>query len=211
MRFPDCGERALGIYPVVDRAEKLQPLYEVGITTAQIRIKDLEGEALEQEIVEAIRISKAFGARLFVNDYWGYAIMHNAYGVHLGQEDIQYADIDAIYRAGIRLGISTHTPEEINIALGFEPSYIAIGPIFVPISKALKYDTVGVDLLKQWASQVDYPVVAIGGITIDNIDTVARAKAADGIAMISGVLDEEDRVSKSKTQALIEVFERYAD
>ncbi len=210
MQFPDCGEKPLGVYPVVDRADKLQPLYEAGITTAQLRVKDLEDKALEQEIIEAIHISEMFGARLFVNDYWRYAIMHNAYGVHLGQEDIQCADIEAIYRAGIRLGISTHTPEEINIALGFEPSYIAIGPIFVPISKELKYDTVGVDLLKQWASQVDYPVVAIGGITIENIDLVARTKAADGIAMISGVLDEEGSVSKSKTKALIKVFERYA-
>ncbi len=209
MRFPKCDETALGIYPVVDRAEKLRPLYECGITTAQLRVKDIEGRALEEEIVNAIEVSRAFDVRLFVNDYWQLAIRHNAYGIHLGQEDIQEADIDAIYNAGLRLGISTHTPEEIDIALGFEPSYIAIGPVFVPISKELKYDTVGTQLLKRWAEAVDYPVVAIGGITIDNIEMVAKTKAASGIAMISGVLDERGNISKAKTKALMEVFERY--
>ncbi|SFV89982.1 Thiamin-phosphate pyrophosphorylase [hydrothermal vent metagenome] len=209
MRFLKCDERPLGIYPVVDRAEKLRPLYECGITTAQLRVKDLEGGALEREIVEAIAVSREFDVRLFVNDYWQLAIKHGAYGIHLGQEDIQKADIDAIYNAGLRLGISTHTPEEIDIALGFEPSYIAIGPVFVPISKELKYDTVGTELLKRWAEAVDYPVVAIGGITIDNIENVAKTKAASGIAMISGVLDEMGTVSKVKTEILMEVFKRY--
>ncbi len=209
MRFPKCDETPLGIYPVVDRAEKLRPLYECGISTAQLRVKDMEGRALEEEIVNAIEVSREFDVRLFVNDYWQLAIRHNAYGIHLGQEDIQEVDIDVIYSAGLRLGISTHTPEEIDIALGFEPSYIAIGPVFVPISKELKYDTVGTQLLKRWAEAVDYPVVAIGGITIDNIETVAKTKAASGIAMISGVLDEKGDISKAKTKALMEVFERY--
>ena len=209
MRFPKCDETPLGIYPVVDRADKLRPLYECGITTAQLRVKDMEGEALEEEIVEAIMVSREFDVRLFVNDYWQLAVKHNAYGIHLGQEDIQEADIDAIFEAGLRLGISTHTPEEIDIALEFEPSYIAIGPVFVPISKELKYDTVGTQLLKRWAKAVDYPVVAIGGITINNIEMVAKTKAASGIAMISGVLDERGNISKEKTKALIKVFERY--
>ncbi len=209
MRFPKCDDTPLGIYPVVDRAEKLRPLYECGITTAQLRVKDMEGRALEEEIVNAIEVSRAFDVRLFVNDYWQLAIKHNAYGIHLGQEDIQESDIDAIYSAGLRLGISTHTPEEIDIALGFEPSYIAIGPVFVPISKELKYNTVGTQMLKRWAEAVDYPVVAIGGITIDNIEMVAKTKAASGIAMISGVLDEKGAISKPKTKALMEVFSRY--
>lgn len=208
MKFLKCDETPLGIYPVVDRTAKLKPLYECGITTAQLRVKDMDGKALEQEIIEAIRISEEFKARLFVNDYWQLAIEHDAYGIHLGQEDIQEADVEAIFDAGIRLGISTHTPEEIDIALGFEPSYIAIGPVFVPISKELKYETVGIGLLKSWAQSVDYPVVAIGGITLENIKEVAQTKAANGIAMISGVL-EGNEVSREKTKALIEVFETY--
>ena len=110
----------------------------------------------------------------------------------------------------IRLGISTHTPEEIDIALGFEPSYLAIGPIYEPISKKLVYNTVGPEDLKRWAEEVDYPIVAIGGITIENIADVAKTKAASGIAMISDVL-KNGEISKRRTTALMEAFEKYAN
>ena len=210
MKFLKCNETPLGIYPIVDRAYKLRPLYEVGITTAQLRTKDtFSGQALEDEVIEAIKISEEFNARFFLNDFWELGIKHKAYGIHLGQEDIQEADVKAILKAGIRLGISTHTPKEIDIALGFEPSYLAIGPIYEPISKKLVYDTVGTQRLKAWAKHVDYPIVAIGGITIENIHEVAQTKAASGIAMISDVL-ENGEISKSKTLALIKVFKKYA-
>ena len=210
MKFKDCGNTPLGIYPVVDRAYKLRALYEVGITTAQLRTKDkFKGQALEDEIIEAIKISQEYNARFFLNDFWELGIKHKAYGIHLGQEDIQEADVQAILDTGIRLGISTHTPKEIDIALGFEPSYLAIGPIYEPISKKLVYDTVGPEGLKRWAQNVDYPIVAIGGITIENIEEVARTKAASGIAMISDILVDGE-VSKKRTLALMEVFEKYA-
>jgi len=210
MKFPKCDETPLGIYPVVDRAYKLKPLYEVGITTAQLRTKDkFSGQALENEVIEAVKISETYNARFFLNDFWELGIKHKVYGIHLGQEDIQEADVQAILDAGIRLGISTHTPKEIDIALDFEPSYLAIGPIYEPISKKLTYDTVGTEDLRRWAKSVEYPIVAIGGITIDNIKNVAQTKEASGIAMISDVL-EEGEVSKARTLALIEAFEKYA-
>ena len=210
MKFKDCGDTPLGIYPVVDRAYKLKALYEVGITTAQLRTKDkFEGQELEDEVLEAIGISKEFNARFFLNDFWELGIKHSVYGIHLGQEDIQEANVKAILNAGIRLGISTHTPKEIDIALDFSPSYLAIGPIYEPISKKLVYDTVGTELLKKWAKKVDYPIVAIGGITIKNIDEVAKLKVASGIAMISDILENAE-VSKERTKALVKVFNRYA-
>lgn len=207
MRFPDCvNDKPLGIYPVVDRADKLEPLYECGISTAQLRVKDLRGEALENEIIKAIKISQKYDVRLFINDYWELAIKNGAYGIHLGQEDILEANIEAIYNAGIRLGISTHTPKEIKIALNIQPSYVAIGPIFETTSKKMVYNPVGIEDLKNWAKVVDYPIVAIGGINSSNIRDVLETKTASGIAMISGVL-ENGKVSKSKTKELIEMFE----
>jgi len=206
MKFPKCDQEPLGIYPVVDRAYKLRPLYEVGITTAQLRTKNaFSGKELEEEVIEAIKISEELNARFFLNDFWELGIKHKAYGIHLGQEDIQEADVQAILNAGIRLGISSHTPKEIDIALGFEPSYLAIGPIYEPISKKLVYDTVGPEDLKRWAKKVDYPIVAIGGITIENIHHVVETKAVSGIAMISDVL-ENGEISKEKTVALMEAF-----
>ncbi len=207
MKFLDCGIKPLGIYPVVQRAYKLEALYQADITTAQLRVKDMQGEELEAEIVEAIKISKSYDARLFVNDFWELAIKHKAYGIHLGQEDILEADIGAIYNAGIRLGISTHTTDEIQIALDIEPSYVAIGPIFETNSKKMVYNPVGIEDLKRWSKNVDYPVVSIGGINLETIQQVVDTQAANGVAMIVGVL-EKDEVSEKKTKALIEIFEK---
>lgn len=206
MKFKNCGETPLGIYPVVQRAYKLEALYQAGITTAQLRVKDMQDEVLEAEIIEAIKISKAYNTRLFVNDFWELAIKHKAYGIHLGQEDILEADIQAIYDAGIRLGISTHTTAEIQIALDIEPSYVAIGPIFETNSKKMVYHPVGIEDLKRWSKKVDYPIVAIGGINLKTIQHVVDTRTADGVAMIAGVL-EKDEVSAKKTKALIAIFE----
>jgi len=205
MRFNDCGETPLGLYPVVDDYKKLLPLYEEGITTAQLRIKNRAIDEIEDEIINAIDISNRFNVRLFINDYWELAIKHKAYGIHLGQEDIQEANIDAIYKAGIRLGISTHTTDEIKIALDIEPSYVAIGPIYETTSKKMVYNPVGIEDLKRWGSSVDYPIVAIGGIDIDNIKTVIDTNMADGIAMIGGVLSEGE-VDRDKTKSLLKCF-----
>jgi len=209
MKFKTCNKTPLGIYPIVDRTDKLEPLYKCGITTSQLRVKDLEGDELEREIVEAIKISQKYNARLFINDYWQLAIKHNAYGIHLGQEDIVEADIRAIYDAGIRLGISTHTTDEIEIALGIEPSYVAIGPIYETQTKKMVYSPVGIPRLKEWAKMVDYPIVAIAGIKVHNIKEVLDSGAVDGVAMITGVLEDDDSVSDRKTRELVEAFNAY--
>ena len=207
MKFLDCGTKPLGIYPVVDRAYKLEELYKAGITTAQLRVKDMLDTVLENEIIEAIRISEKYDARLFVNDFWELAIKHKAYGVHLGQEDIWEANIRAMHQENIRLGISTHTKNEIKIAEHIEPSYLAIGPIFETNSKKMVYNPVGIEDLKRWSGNVNYPIVAIGGINLNTIEQVVQTQAANGVAMIAGVL-EEGEVSKVKTEALIEIFEK---
>ena len=206
MKFKNCGDTTLGLYPVVDDYKKLLPLYESGVTTAQLRIKDMSIDDVENEIINAIEVSNRFNARFFVNDYWQLGIKHNAYGIHLGQEDIVEADIDAIYKAGIRLGISTHTTDEIDIALGIEPSYVAIGPIYETTSKEMVYNPVGIADLKRWGSSVNNPIVAIGDIDIDNIKTVIDTDMADGIAMIGGVLGD-GIVDKDKVKALLECLE----
>lgn len=205
MTFKDCGNTPLGIYPIVDRANKLETLYELGITTAQLRIKDLQENALENEIIQAIEISNQYDVRLFINDFWKLAIKHKAYGVHLGQEDLEMTDLKRIHDSGLRLGVSTHTTKEIEMALEISPSYLAIGAIFPTTSKVVNYDVVGVTELKSWSENVTYPVVAIGGINLNNIKKVINIKTVDGIAMISEVL-ENNLVSPSKVKTLLELF-----
>jgi thiamine-phosphate diphosphorylase len=205
MTFKDCGNTPLGIYPLVERAYKLETLYNLGITTAQLRIKDLQNDALENEIIQAIEISNKYKARLFINDFWELAIQHKAYGVHLGQEDLETTDLKALYNAGMRLGISTHTTKEIEMALEIAPSYLAIGPIFHTQSKIVNYDVVGITELKNWSEKVTYPIVAIGGISLENIEKVINIKTVDGIAMISEVL-ENDEISENKVRKLLKLF-----
>lgn len=211
--FLPCGSMPLGIYPLVDRAEKLPLLFANGITTAQLRIKDLSGEALRFQIQQAIGFAEQANARLFINDAWQAAIEFGAYGVHLGQEDcqqLQAEDVFAMHQAGLRLGISTHTSDEIAFASALQPSYIAIGPVFATQSKALDYEMVGLANLKLWIEQLTCPVVAIGGINESNLAQVV-ACGVEGIAMIGGWQDPAHAFKRSaseNSQALVAEFER---
>lgn len=198
MKFPSCGEKPIGLYPVVDRAEKLESLYQVGITTAQLRVKGLTGNQLIKEIMAAIEISRQFETRLFINDHWELAIKYNAYGIHLGQEDIKEANMNTIRESGLRLGISIHTVQELKSALDLEPSYVAIGPMYKTNSKEVAYEPVGISNLQEWAKDITCPVVAIGGISVRNIKTIIDTGVVSGVAMIKGVLDGND-ISKKKT------------
>ncbi|CAA6800380.1 MAG: Thiamin-phosphate pyrophosphorylase (EC [uncultured Sulfurovum sp.] len=205
MTFPSCGNTPLGLYPLVDQSNKLETLYSLGVTTAQLRIKDLKEKQLENEIIQAIQISKKYNARLFINDYWELAIKHKAYGIHLGQEDLVQTDLVAIHSAGIRLGISTHTTKEIEMALEIEPSYLAIGPIFETTSKVVNYETVGIKELTKWSANVDYPIVAIGGINLNNIQEIINIPSVNGIAMISELL-ETNKISETKTKTILNLL-----
>ena len=205
MKFLNCGDTPLGVYPIVDRADKLKILYELGVSTAQLRVKDLKDKALEEEIYKAVKVSTYYNARLFINDYWELAIKYKAYGIHLGQEDLETANLEAIHQAGLRLGVSTHTTKEIEMALEIEPSYLAIGPIFETTSKKVNYETVGVRELESWSKNVDYPIVAIGGINLSNIEEIIAIENVDGIAMISQFLDK-NAISPKKTKSLLKLF-----
>lgn len=190
--FPDCGPEPLGLYPVVDRAAWLETLLPSGVSTIQLRVKDLEGDALRQEIAEAIRIARSHEARLFINDYWQLAIELGAYGVHLGHEDLVYADVEAIRRAGLRLGISTHCHYEVARAVRLRPSYLACGPIYLTTTKDMPWVPHGPEGLAYWRRVLrDYPLVAIGGIGRDRLPTVNSVKP-DGIAMVTALTLADD-------------------
>ena len=185
--FPSCIEtRKLGLYPVVDSANWLERLLPLGVTTAQLRVKNLTDDQLENEIHRAILIGKKFNCRLFINDHWQLAIKYGAYGVHLGQEDLDTADISAIYDAGLRLGTSTHCHYEVARALAYKPSYIACGPVYETTTKIMPWVPHGIKGLKYWNQLLDYPVVAIGGISKDRIKKVDESQVS-GIAMITAI------------------------
>lgn len=186
-QFPSLKEQLLDLYPVVDRAEWLERLLPLGISTIQLRVKNLRDEELENEIVEAVKIAQQYDAKLFINDYWQLAIKHNAYGVHLGQEDLDTADLAAISKAGLHLGVSTHCFYEVARAHAIAPSYLACGPVYHTDSKQMPWIPHGVDNLNYWNKLMQsYPWVAIGGINADRIAEVAQT-GVSGIAMISAI------------------------
>jgi hydroxymethylpyrimidine kinase/phosphomethylpyrimidine kinase/thiamine-phosphate diphosphorylase len=194
-KFPDCGPQPLGLYPIVDRAAWLEKLLPLGVTTLLLRAKDLTGAALETEIRLAIEIARRYGARLFINDAWALALQHGAYGVHLGQADLEGADLPALARAGLRLGISTHNYFELAVAAAHRPSYIAIGPVFATASKTLAHPPLGVAGFRRLARLAPAPVVAIGGLTPER-GADLRAAGASGYAVIGDVVNAPDPIAR---------------
>lgn len=195
VKSPTCGD--LGLYPVVDNIHWLKKLLPLGVKTIQLRIKNKYGIELENEIAESIYLTKSYGAKLFINDYWEIAIRHGAYGVHLGQDDLNTADINMIRNAELRLGISTHCYYEVARAHSINPSYIACGPIYATTSKVMPFAPLGISQLTRWRKTLNYPLVAIGGINAERINDVLLANA-DGIAMISAITEAEDPIAATK-------------
>ena len=204
--FLDCGTTSLGLYPVVNRAHWLEKLLPLPITTIQLRIKDLHGSALAAEINHAVTLSKQYKTRLFINDYWQQAIEYGAYGVHLGQGDLETADLEKIRRAGLRLGISTHCHYEIARAAACQPSYIAYGPIFATTSKIMPFMPQGLENLRQWREIINLPVVAIGGINLERLPAVL-ATGISGVAMISAITESAEPASV--VRAMLEIIQGF--
>ena len=189
--FPDCGPKPLGFYPIVDRLSWLQRLAPLGVRTAQLRIKDLEGDDLEREIGESISFARRYSMRLFINDHWECALRHGAYGVHLGQEDLPQADLKALSDASLRLGVSTHCYREMARALAVQPSYIAIGPVYHTNTKQMPWIPQGPAGLARWRRSLSYPLVAIGGINLERAEALLAA-GADSLAVITAITESPD-------------------
>lgn len=186
MRLPFFAPpvRPLKFYAVVPDARWVARMVAAGADTVQLRCKHLSGPALYSEIREAVQVARDHGTPLFINDFWRDAIEAGAHGVHLGQEDLITADLPAISRAGLRLGISTHSEQELLQALALFPTYVACGAIFPTTTKEMPTLPQGLDKLRHYVGIAgDTPTVAIGGISLDN----ARAVLDTGVSALAVV------------------------
>ena len=191
-------DHRLGLYPVVDSVDWIARLLDWGVSTLQLRIKDPQATDLEQQIQQAIELGRRYQARLFINDYWQLAIKHGAYGVHLGQEDIQTADLDALRQAGLRLGISTHDAAELAEALALKPSYVALGHIFPTQTKEMPSQPQGLINLAAAVKQAgSTPTVAIGGISEDRVVDIL-ATGVGSVALVSAITKAADPEQATK-------------
>ncbi|WP_026782694.1 thiamine phosphate synthase [Pleomorphomonas koreensis] len=178
-------------YLIIDRAAWLPRLLPLGLKLVQIRTKAPDVETRRREIRDSLALCKAAGAICVVNDHWREAIEFGADWLHLGQEDLDTADLAAIRKAGIRLGVSTANREELDRALAIDPHHVALGPIWSTVSKDDAAPESGPELLTEWKRIAKRPLVAIGGITLERAP-ICWSAGADSVAVISDVLSAAD-------------------
>jgi len=185
-------------YVIVDSAAWIARLLPCGVRLVQLRIKDQPDANVRAEIKEAKALCERYGAQLVVNDYWQQAIDTGCTFIHLGQGDLDTADLAAIRRAGVRFGISTHDETELSRALETEPDYIALGPIYPTILKAMAFPPQGLPRLKEWKTKIGkLPLVGIGGITLERMAGVLEA-GADSAAVVTDITRNADPEQRAR-------------
>ena len=184
-------------YPIFDSSDWLERLLPLAVKFVQLRIKDQPQDVLRAEIARAQQLCQTHGATLVVNDHWQLAIDLGCDWIHLGQEDLDTADLPAIRAAGLKLGLSTHDRAELDRALAINPDYIALGPVYPTILKKMKWHQQGLEKLTEWKALIgDIPLIAIGGMSVERAAGAMRA-GADCVSAVTDITlnpAPEDRV-----------------
>jgi len=188
-------------YLIVDKVSWLERLLPCGVKLVQLRIKDVSEDERRAAIAQSKDLCEKFGAQLIVNDYWQEAIALGCDYIHLGQEDLDTADMAAIRKAGIRVGISTHDDAELERALSFEPDYVALGPIYPTILKQMAFGPQGLDKLGVWKKRIgNRPLVGIGGVSLERAKGVLEA-GADSASVVTDILLNADPEARCRAWA----------
>lgn len=176
------------VYPIVDSAAWVRRLAPLGVRLVQLRIKEQPQEMLRSEIREARACCASAGMQLIINDHWQLALAAGCDFVHLGQGDLDSADVPALRRAGVRLGLSTHDEAELARALSLQPDYVALGPIYPTLLKVMPWPAQGLERITQWKRRVGtIPLVAVGGLTLERLPGVFAA-GADVAAVVTDIV-----------------------
>ncbi len=179
-------------YPIFDGPGWLERMLPLGVKLVQLRIKDMAVPELRQVVARAQALCRSHGAVLIVNDHWRVAIEAGCDWVHLGQEDLDEADLPAIRSAGIRVGISTHDHAELDRALSLAPDYVALGPVYPTILKKMKWERQGLERVTEWKRLIgDLPLVAIGGMSVERAAGAFEA-GADIVSAVTDITLNED-------------------
>ncbi|MEP2639947.1 thiamine phosphate synthase [Roseobacter sp.] len=179
-------------YPIFDDVAWLHRMLPLGVKLVQLRIKDQPLDVVRAQLAEAQDLCRAHDAVLVINDYWQLAIELGCDWLHLGQEDLDTADLGAIRAAGLKLGVSTHDTAELERALALNPDYVALGPVYPTILKKMKWHQQGVEKLTVWKNRIgDIPLVAIGGMTVARAGG-AFAAGADVVAAVTDITLHDD-------------------
>lgn len=186
-------------YPIVPDLDWLRRIVPLGVRTVQLRLKNASVDEIRQQIAGSMEICARHNCQLIVNDYWREAIDLGADYVHLGQEDLAEADVPALKSRGIKLGISTHSHEELETALAVKPDYVALGPIWETKLKVMKWAPQGLDRIREWKQRIGaLPLVAIGGITPERAPSIIEA-GAQSAAVITDFFTHPEPEARVRT------------
>ena len=179
-------------YLIVDGTHWLERFLPLGLQLVQLRIKDRPNAELRREIARARGLCAQTGCQLIVNDHWRLALDLGCDYIHLGQEDLDEADLTAIRAAKLKLGISSHNEQELERALSLAPDYLALGPIYPTTLKVMRWAPQGLEKIGVWKQRIGaLPLVAIGGLTVERAAGTFAA-GADSCCVVTDVLRAED-------------------
>ena len=188
--FATCPMK-LGLYVVLPNSQWVARMAQAGIPAVQLRFKSDDKAAVAKEVAASVAATQGTNTLLFINDHWEEAIAVGAYGVHLGQEDMQEAPLDKIRSAGLRLGLSTHGYKEMLLADSHSPSYIALGAVFPTTLKRMVTEPQGLGRLERYAQLMqNYPLVAIGGIDLERLPAVVKT-GVGSVAVVRAITESE--------------------
>ncbi|WP_417818566.1 thiamine phosphate synthase [Tritonibacter scottomollicae] len=174
-------------YPIFDHSDWLRRMLPLGVKLVQLRMKDLPEEAVRTQVALSRDLCREHGAVLVINDHWQAAIDLGCDWVHLGQEDLDDADLSAIRKAGLKLGVSTHDDDELERVLAMEPDYVALGPVYPTILKKMKWHQQGLPRVTEWKARVGQtPLVGIGGMSVERAAGVLEA-GADIVSVVTDI------------------------
>ena len=196
--MPSQGTKLFPLYPIIDLAVLKQPLEPVlaglagaGVQWVQLRGKDLSSGELFRECRRLVALARPLGLKVIVNDRADLAWVSGADGVHLGQEDLPAAEARRILGEQAIIGLSTHGLDQARQARENPVDYVAIGPVFPTRTKQNPDPVVSPQELQAVREQVAKPLVAIGGITVDNARPLFES-GVDSVAVIRDLLLADD-------------------
>ena len=179
------------VYPDRPLRDALIQSAKAGVKIFQYRNKTASMKEAYAEALPLRKVAADLGVLFIVNDRCDLALAVDADGVHLGQEDLPYADARKVMGPNKLIGLSTHNPNQVKEAEQLKPNYIGFGPIFKPGSKQDHDTVVGIAGLREIRSLTSLSIFAIGGITVAQVGEVMRA-GANGVAVISAILKAPD-------------------
>lgn len=185
-------------YLITSSVDPLLQLVPLGVKLVQLRIKNASESDIRRQITVAKAICEKHEAQLVVNDHWGLAIELGCDFVHLGQEDMETADFNALRAAGIQFGLSTHDQTELDRAMSLDPAYIALGPIYETSLKKMKWAPQGLNRVAEWKTKIGKkPLVAIGGLTPERGAKVLQA-GADSVAVVTDIQTAKNPAERTR-------------